>query len=105
MAEERNDSFDKAVEVIRRGVFDEVKASLEALGFVLSSTGDRNHWMYYHALLRGDPHFRYPRNLYRPHGSRRSSERISKRDQSQAKQMVEALRGVLGSSQDHGGNR
>ena len=105
MAEETSwePSFNTAIEVVRRGVFGEVKAALELLGFVFSETRDPNHWMYYHPLLRGDPYFRYPRNLYRPHGSRRSSDRISRHDQSQAKQMVEALRGVLGSSQDRGG--
>ena len=98
-------SFNQAIEVVHRGVFYEVKAALEFLGFVLSETRDPNHWMYYHPLLREDLLFRYPRNLYRPHGSRRSSDRISKHDQSQAKQMIEALRGTLGSSQDRGGSQ
>ena len=104
MAEEQKwrSSFDNAVEVVRRGDFDEVKAVMEVLDFVFEQTGDPNHWMYYHPRLRGDPHFRYPRNLYRPHGSRRGSGRISRHDQSQAKQIIEALRGVLSSSQESG---
>jgi len=97
--------FDKAIEAVRRGVFNDVKGALETLGFVFCDTADPNHCMYYHPLLRGDPHFRYPRNLYRPHGPRRSSERISKHDQSQARQMVEALRGTRSSSQDLGGQQ
>jgi hypothetical protein len=96
-------SFKAAIEVLRRGAFDEVKPALEALGFVFCETRDPNHWMYYHPRLRDDPHFRYPRNLYRPHGSRRSSDRITKHDQSLAKQMIEALRGITASSQDPGG--
>jgi hypothetical protein len=95
--------FDNAVEVVRRGDFDEVKATMEVLGFMFEQTGDHNHWMYYHPQLRGDPHFRYPRNFYRPHGSRRSSDRISRHDQSQAKQMIEALRATRSSSQESGG--
>jgi len=95
--------FNKAIEIVRRGVFDEVRIALEGLGFVFSETKDPNHWMYYHPRLRGDPHFQYPRNLYRPHGARRSSDHISRHDQSQAKQMIEALRGILSSSQDSGG--
>lgn len=107
MAEEKTwaSSFNQAIEVVRRGAFDEIKAVLEALDFAFVETRDPNHWMYYHPRLRGDPHFQYPRNLYRPHGSRRSSDRISKHDQSQAKQMIEALRGVLDSSQDRGGSQ
>ena len=104
MAEDRSgEPFDNAVEVVRRGDFDEVRAAMAVLGFVFEQTGDPNHWMYYHPQLRGDPHFRYPRNLYRPHGSRRGSDRISRHDQSQAKQMIEALRGVRSSSQESGG--
>ena len=94
--------FQKAVEVVRNGRFDEVKDALEALGFRFVETTDPNHWIYFHPQLREDPHFRYPRNLYRPHGPRRSSDRISRHDQSQAKQMIEALRGVIGSSEKDG---
>ena len=106
MAEEKTweHQFDKAVEVVRRGVFDEIRVALEVLGFAFHETKDPNHWMYFHPQLRGDPYFRYPRNLYRPHGARRSSDRISRHDQTQAKQMIEALRGVVGSSQDSGGD-
>jgi hypothetical protein len=91
--------FNQAIEVVRGGLFDEVKAALEALGFVFIQTKDPNHWMYVHPQLRGDPLFRYPRNLYRPHGPRRSSDYISRHDQAKAKQMIEALRVVIGSSQ------
>jgi len=55
--------FRRALEAVRRGDFDEVKRALESLGFILEQTGDPNHWMYYHPLLRGDPFFRHPRNL------------------------------------------
>jgi len=72
----RESPFDKAIEVVRRGLFDEVKAALEVLGFVFRETKDPNHWLYFHPQLRGDPHFRYPRNLYRPHGASRNSDRI-----------------------------
>lgn len=94
--------FDKAVEVVRNGRFDEVKDALEALGFRFVQTKDPNHWIYFHPQLREDPHFRYPRNFYRPHGPRRASDRISKHDQSQARQMIEALRGVIGCSKKEG---
>ncbi len=72
--------------------------------FEFKETKDPNHWMYFHRLLREDPFFRYPRNLYRQHGSRRSLDRISRHDQGQAKQMIDTLRGVIGSSQDNGGD-
>lgn len=57
MADEQKwrQSFDTAIEVVRQGDFDEVKAALEVLGFVFVQTGDPNHWMYYHPLLKGDP--------------------------------------------------
>jgi len=96
--------FQKATEVVRHGLFDEVKDVLEELGFVFRETTNPYHWMYFHPQLRGDPHFRYPRNLYRPHGSRRASDRISKHDQAQAKQMIEALRAIVGSSQNNAGD-
>jgi hypothetical protein len=96
--------FDAAIEVVRRGVFDEIKGALEALDFVFRETKDPNHWLYFHPLLKGDPYFCYPRNLYRPHGTRRSSDRISRHDQAQAKQMIQALRAVLGFSQGSGGD-
>ena len=103
MAEEESweKPFREGIEAVRRGDFDEVKEALEALGFRFVQTTDPNHYLYFHPQLKGDPYFRYPRNLYRPHGPRRSSDRISRRDQSQAKQMIEALRGVVGSSQEN----
>jgi hypothetical protein len=106
MAEEEpwEGAFDNAIDVVRRGHFDEVKAILEVLGFVFSQTTDPNHWLYFHRQLKEDPYFRYPRNLYRPHGARRSSDRISRHDQSQAKQVIEALRGAIGSSENSGGD-
>lgn len=97
--------FKEALEIVSHGGFDEVKNALEKLGFKLQQTGDPNHWMYFHVQLRGDPIFRYPRNLYRPHGARRSSDRISRHDQSQAKQMVEALRETIGALQNEGENQ
>ena len=96
--------FKNAVEAVRNVRFDEFKATLEALAFEFKETKDPNHWMYFHRLLREDPFFRYPRNLYRQHGSRRSLDRISRHDQGQAKQMIDTLRGVIGSSQDKGGD-
>jgi hypothetical protein len=96
--------FKKAFEAVRRGHFDEVKGSLEALGFEFRETKDPNHWLYFHARLREDPHFRYPRNFYRPHGPQRSADRIARHDQSQAKQMIEALRGAIASSREDGGD-
>jgi hypothetical protein len=95
--------FNEAIGIVRLGIFDEVKAALEMLGFVFRQTTDPNHWIYYHPRLREDPHFRYPRNLYRPHGSKRGFDRISRHDRSQANQMIEALRGTLGSLLDRGG--
>ena len=35
--------YDKAIEVVRRGFFDEVRAALKGLGFVFSETKDPNH--------------------------------------------------------------
>jgi hypothetical protein len=99
----RERAFDAAIEVVRRGLFNEVKDALERLDFVFKETKDPNHWLYFHPLLRGDAYFRYPRNLYRPHGTRRSSDRISRHDQTQAKQMIEALRAVYSSLQDSDG--
>ena len=76
--------YDKAIEAVRRGLFDEVRAALKGLGFVFAETKDPNHLMYYHPLLRGDPLFRYPRNLYRPHGAGRSLTVL--RDMTRARQ-------------------
>lgn len=95
--------FEEALAAVAHGDFDEIKSALEGLSFTFRQGKDANHWTYFHTLLRQDPIFKYPRNFYRPHGARRSSDRISKRDQSQAKQMIEALRGVVGSSQTKGG--
>src|SRR5215467_9160694 len=92
--------FRAAQAAVRGGDFDEVRRALEGLGFEFRQTSDANHWMYYHPELRGDAHFQYPRNLYRPHGSRRSSDRISRHDQSQARQMIEALKVVRSSKRD-----
>jgi hypothetical protein len=97
--EEWEKPFQIARETIQRGDFDDTKKALEALGFRFKEATDPNHWLYYHPELRGDPHFGYPSNFYRPHGSRRSSDRISRHDLNRAKQMVEALRVVRASSQ------
>jgi hypothetical protein len=94
--------FKDAVANIREGDFDAIKTALESLGFQFKETTDPNHWMYFHPKLRGDPIFQYPRNLYRPHGSRRSGNRVSNHDQSQARQMVQALKAVVGASQPSG---
>ncbi|MBZ5503789.1 MAG: nucleotidyltransferase family protein [Acidobacteriia bacterium] len=94
--------FKDAVATVRQGDFDAIKEALESLGFTFEETTDPNHWMYYHTKLKGDPIFQYPRNLYRPHGSRRSTDRVSNRDQSQAKQMIQALRAVAGASHPSG---
>ena len=91
--------FRSARETVRRADFDEVKAALEDLGFRFKQGNDPNHWTYYHPELKEDPIFRYPRNLYRPHGTRRSSDRVGKHDQSKAKQMIDALQVVRSASQ------
>jgi len=96
--EDWEEPFRTAREAIRAGDFNEVKKSLLRLGFSVKETTDPNHCMYYHPELRGDPIFQYARNLYRPHGTRRSSDRISKHDQSQARQMIEALKAIRGAS-------
>lgn len=97
------DRFASALAIIRKGDFDEVKSALENLGFEFRQGRDSNHWSYFHQQLKKDLHFAYPRNLYRPHGSKRSSDRISRHDQSQARQMVDALRAVLGASEEEAG--
>lgn len=104
MAEEQNgyERFTDALDIVRRGNFDEIKEAFEGLGFKFVQGRDPNHWTYYHPQLRNDRHFAYPRNFYRPHGSKRSSDRISRHDQSQARQMVEALRAILGATEDKG---
>lgn len=94
--EEWEQPFRAAREAVRVGDFDEVKDSLALLGFKFKQGNDPNHWTYYHPELRNDPIFRYPCNLYRPHGTRRSSDRIGRHDQSKAKQMIEALREIRG---------
>lgn len=88
-------ALDHAREAVSGGDFSEVKQALESLGFIFRQAKDPNHWWYIHPLLKSDEHFRYPRNLYRPHGSRRSSDRVTRRDQSQARQMIEALNTVV----------
>lgn len=94
MADEdpREKAFREAIEAIGQGDFDAIKTRLEALGFVFRRTADENHWMYFHPSLRADPFYRYPRNLYKPHGRRRDTGRVSKRDQQQARQIIGALR-------------
>lgn len=105
-AKEWEKPFELARDAIQRGDFDETKKSLESLGFKFKETTDPNHWMYYHPALREDAHFRYPRNLYRPHGSRRSGNRIGKHDETQAKQMVDVLRSITESRMaQEGGTR
>jgi hypothetical protein len=96
--------FKNAVEAVRNGPSMSSRLRWKRSPFEFKETKDPNHWMYFHRLLREDPFFRYPRNLYRQHGSRRSLDRISRHDQGQAKQMIDTLRGVIGSSQDNGGD-
>jgi hypothetical protein len=91
--------FKEAIEAVQRRDFDEVKKALETLEFQCRQTKDPNHWLYFHPLLRGDPIFRYPRNLYRPHGRNREANKISKRDQAQARQIIDVLRAVVESQQ------
>ena len=90
--------FRAAREAVRRGDFDEVKNSLEGLGFNFKQGKNPDHWTYYHPELRGDPILRNPCNFYRPHGARRSADRIGRHDQSLAKQRIEALRAIRGAS-------
>ena len=107
VAEESSDQpYEEALEYVRHGDFNDIKGALGKLGFVFEQTTDPNHWMYFHPELKGDPIFRYPRNLYKPHGSRRSSNQISKHDRSQARQIIEILKDVrkLGSEEGEGDN-
>jgi hypothetical protein len=97
--------FEEGLDAVRRGNFDEVKNALEDVGFKLDQTTDPNHWIYYHPRLRGDPLFRYPRHLFRAHGSRRTSDRISRHDQSQARQAIEALRTLVAATREGGGDQ
>lgn len=94
MGEKTQDVYDRVRAAIGRGDFDESRSGLESLGFVFKGSGD--HFTYHHPELKQDPIFRYPRNLYRPHGKKRDCDRICQRDQSCARQMVEALRAVRG---------
>jgi hypothetical protein len=64
---------------------------LESLGFQFRSGTDPNHWTYFHPRLREDPFYRFPRHLYRPHGERRSSDRVTRLDQTGARQLIKAL--------------
>lgn len=95
----REKTFKEALDAVDRADFGEIKNKLEALGFEFKETKDPNHWMYFHPLLREDPIFRYPRNLYKPHGQRRDTGRVSRRDQQQARQMIAALGGQDGGEQ------
>lgn len=107
MADEnpRERAFSDAIEVVAQGDFDAIKAQLEALGFQFRETNDAGHWMYFHPLLRSDPIYRYPRNLYKPHGRRRDTGRVSRRDQQQAKQLISALRAVSAVSDNEEDNQ
>jgi len=96
--------FDEALATIRRGDFGEVMEVLESLGFTLVPTKNPDHWMYFHPSLKSDPHFAYHRNLFRPHGSKRDSSRITNRDASQAKQMIQALKSTIGYRQKDSGD-
>ncbi len=91
--------FAEALEAVQRRDFDELKKAMEVLGFRFKQGKNPQHWTYIHPDLRGDPQFQYPRNLYRPHGSRRNPDLIARHDQSQAKQVIQALKARLGTSE------
>jgi hypothetical protein len=63
--EARKVAFSDAVEAIREGRFDAIKAAMEALGFVFRQTGDPNHWVYFQAA-QGRPAFSLPPKLLSP---------------------------------------
>ena len=86
--------FRNAVEVVNRGDFGEIKDALKSLGFVVRDTDDPDHCIYYHPLLKGDPIFRRPTNLYRGHGPRRDRNRITTLDQKHARQRIRVLKAV-----------
>jgi len=94
--------FAEALRVVRGGDFDEVKAALQKLGFEFWPGKDPNHWMYIHPLLKGDKFSRYPRNLYRQHGPRRGSDRITQLDAARARQMIRALQALVTSKRQEG---
>jgi hypothetical protein len=84
--------FQDTVRIIETGKFEAIKDALGALGFEVRERNDNpDHCYYFHPQLKGDPHFGYARNLFRPHGKRRDSGRIGHHDASQAKQVVRAL--------------
>jgi hypothetical protein len=91
----RDKAFREANEAINNGDFDEIKSALVALGFEFRETSNAGHWQYFHRLLRSDSLYRYPRNLYKPHGRRRDTGRVSRIDQTHARQMVSALKALL----------
>lgn len=92
--------FRSAIEVVNKGDFDEIKASLEALGFKFVEGENPDHWTYYHPGLREDPNYRYPGKLYRPHGSRRDTKRVARCDQAAARRMIRALKVILASEKE-----
>ena len=94
--------FADALEVVKRGDFDDVKAALQKLGFEFRPGKDPNHWTYFHPLLRGDQFFQFPRRLYRQHGTRRSADRITQLDAKQARQIIRALQAHVRSSREGG---
>ena len=102
-AHDRKELIEQALNAVRNGDFDQVKRQLELLGFIFKQGKNPDHWIYWHPRLREDPLFRYPCNLYRPHGSRREKGRISHHDQSKARQRIEALRAQLASSTEETG--
>jgi hypothetical protein len=92
MDSEREALFAATFEAIASGDFNKVYRGLETLGFTIRENKDANHFSYYHPSLKDDQFFRFPRNLYRPHGKKRDNDRVSNHDRSQAKQVVEALK-------------
>jgi hypothetical protein len=83
--------FREALSAISSGDPEEVLKYLKMLHFEVR-TQDQTHFIYVHPDLKEDPIFRYPRNLFLPHGKNRDRGRLSKHDQSKARQIVEALR-------------
>ena len=92
--------FAEALKVVREGDFDKVKSVLRDLGFQFKAGKDPNHCIYFHPALIGDPIFRYAQNLYRQHGKRRSSDRITQLDAARARRIIRTLQAYVKSSRE-----
>lgn len=93
-----NSPFELRAKPSGGGISVKSRALSKAWGFCFRQGRDPYHWIYYHPELKQDPIFRYPCNLFRPHGARRSSDKIGNHDRSRAKQMIDALQAVRGAS-------